>query len=357
MTRLKTKRRQHHRGFTIVELMVVIGLILFLMSISIVALSSALGIARVRATQATIQKIHGLMQQRVEAFNRALDRLNLQPAYNKMAHDLGISSAANPQICQILTRKQIYMLRFPQNFSERNISGTISNYVSASHNQNTESAALLFWILTKSEIYGVAPVDQSEFSSSEFRDTDGDGLMEFVDAWGHPLRFFRWPTHLVRPGSSAPIAPGVAGAATPISLSPVDRTYISVLWSGLPAPPSGIGLDPLSIDPDDPTNAIYRFTANSPQAMLVMQNRFHTPATYHAFLIMSAGPDNNLGLIEPYDYGPNPNQPGPDTSAINLTSSAPALGATPGQGRLAALSSYAAVQNNPINDNLTNRKK
>ena len=25
------------------------------------------------------------------------------------------------------------------------------------------------------------------------RDTDGDGLPEFVDAWGQPLQFFRWP--------------------------------------------------------------------------------------------------------------------------------------------------------------------
>ena len=25
------------------------------------------------------------------------------------------------------------------------------------------------------------------------QDTDGDGLPEFVDAWGQPLQFFRWP--------------------------------------------------------------------------------------------------------------------------------------------------------------------
>ena len=27
------------------------------------------------------------------------------------------------------------------------------------------------------------------------KDTDGDGLPEFVDAWGEPLRFYRWPIY------------------------------------------------------------------------------------------------------------------------------------------------------------------
>ena len=26
-------------------------------------------------------------------------------------------------------------------------------------------------------------------------DTDGDGMMEFIDAWGEPLQFYRWPIH------------------------------------------------------------------------------------------------------------------------------------------------------------------
>ena len=32
-----------------------------------------------------------------------------------------------------------------------------------------------------------------DFSDREVKDTDGDGLPEFVDAWGQPLQFFRWP--------------------------------------------------------------------------------------------------------------------------------------------------------------------
>ena len=32
-----------------------------------------------------------------------------------------------------------------------------------------------------------------DFTTKEVQDTDGDGLPEFVDAWGQPLQFFRWP--------------------------------------------------------------------------------------------------------------------------------------------------------------------
>jgi len=35
--------------------------------------------------------------------------------------------------------------------------------------------------------------DRDDFKASEIGDTDSDGLPEFIDAWGHPLQFFRWP--------------------------------------------------------------------------------------------------------------------------------------------------------------------
>jgi len=44
---------------------------------------------------------------------------------------------------------------------------------------------------------GVGPLGSvfspDDFSDREVKDTDGDGLPEFVDAWGQPLQFFRWP--------------------------------------------------------------------------------------------------------------------------------------------------------------------
>lgn len=351
-----TNNRAHRNrgGFTMVELLVVIGLILFLMTISIAALGGAIGIARQKATQATLLKIHGLMQQRIDAFNRAMEKTNRQQAIDKMKKDMFQNYSVIPQdkVLDVMVRKHIFRSRFPQNFVETSgapAPPTGVTYVSASHQQITESSALLYWILTSSEVYGIAPVDQGEFSSSEVRDTDGDGLNEFVDAWGRPLRFYRWPTHLFRPGTSSTTA-GAIGATTveTTTFAPVDRTYAAVLWSGLPAAPTVAGeLDPLSRDPDDPTGQLRRFAGTSTTAMIVVQNLFSTPNTYHAFLVVSAGPDGILGLEEPYSSA------NPWLNVANSTS--PALGVA--QGRLGGLADYSAIELNPINDNLTNRKR
>ena len=49
------------------------------------------------------------------------------------------------------------------------------------------------------QVFGVAPVGVDAFLEQEIADTDNDGLPEFVDAWGNPLRFYRWPTRLIKP--------------------------------------------------------------------------------------------------------------------------------------------------------------
>ncbi len=339
--------RHRRRGFTMIEILVVVGIILLLMTMSVGVLRNAIGLARQRQTEATILKVHGLMQQRMDAFYRAMERTNLQQANDKMRRDWYNTYNMIPpdKAIEVMTKKQILQSRFPQNFFERSLltnPPTGVTPIPAKHLAVTESASLMYWIITDSEVYGVAPVDESEFSSSEVRDTDGDGLLEFVDGWGRPLRFYRWPTQLFRPGDGAGVPPGVNSSGV---LSPPDRKYVSVLWSGLPAMPTIPGeLDPLVRDPDDPTGQLWRFVTSpgAPAgAMTAVQNFFGTPSTYNAFLIMSAGPDGVLGLLEPSNEA--------------VTVSSPALGVP--QGRLGALTSWAAIQSNPINDNITNRKR
>ena len=61
------------------------------------------------------------------------------------------------------------------------------------HQHNTARSETLYAILVE----GVGPLGSvfspDDFSDREVKDTDGDGLPEFVDAWGQPLQFFRWP--------------------------------------------------------------------------------------------------------------------------------------------------------------------
>lgn len=392
MNRTRIPKVHRPRGFTIVELLIVMTIITLLMGISIAALRGAIGAAREKQTQATILKVHGLVQQRVEAFNRALDKMNLTAAKQKMrvnfnttyGNATNIYLRDNSKVLEVLARKQLFQSRFPQNFAERNLLGGALPPPTP-HQPVTQSSALLYWLLTSSEVFGIAPVDSSEFSSAEVRDTDGDGLKEFVDGWGRPLRFYRWPTMLFCPIGSGAVNFSTTG--TPY------RPYVSALWSGLPAhPPEDINgnnvldagedlngngvidnfdIDPLNRDPDDPTAQMFQLASQdtSNTIMIGLQDLFHTPSVYNAFLIVSAGPDGVLGLCEPFDCnGTNdPTQVPIMTTtwpALWIPNSpmvtSPALGVP--QGRLAAFDptyplSLTTFDQHPVNDNLTNRKR
>jgi prepilin-type N-terminal cleavage/methylation domain-containing protein len=58
------------------------------------------------------------------------------------------------------------------------------------HRWETTRSECLYLIITQGP--GASSVNADSFRASEVADTDGDGLMEFVDAWGTPLRWYRW---------------------------------------------------------------------------------------------------------------------------------------------------------------------
>ena len=66
----------------------------------------------------------------------------------------------------------------------------------APHDHQTESAACLYLILKVTSAEGRA-FDMGSIPPTHIRDTDEDGVPEIVDAWGTPLRFYRWPTDLI----------------------------------------------------------------------------------------------------------------------------------------------------------------
>lgn len=230
------------------------------------------------------------------------------------------------------------------------------NALWAIHNRDrtTESSELLYFFLFHSGNFGSAEVSRDEFTEKEIADTDGDGLREFVDAWGQPLRFYRWPTRLIDP--SLPLgafAPNFATENDPTDLMTVlsvdrarvdvgerevdqlERNVAELLIKGLPRklqftnayiaaacsskidrpgitdvdviiPP-----DPLLRDPDDPAGLLYSLLESGiPTGNFTVdlswefnEQNYHTPDTFHAPLIVSPGLDGILGLYEPFDVG------------------------------------------------------
>jgi prepilin-type N-terminal cleavage/methylation domain-containing protein len=63
----------------------------------------------------------------------------------------------------------------------------------ANHTHVTARAEVLYALLVEGSGPLGSVFQRDDFSDKEVQDTDKDGMPEFVDAWGQPLQFFRWP--------------------------------------------------------------------------------------------------------------------------------------------------------------------
>jgi prepilin-type N-terminal cleavage/methylation domain-containing protein len=406
------------RGFTLLELLIVISVIAILMGLTFTVMNGVTNQAKSEATKATINKINRLLEQRSEGFDRAFKGAR-RDSYVKATVGLLTSIDArfdhyrqHPEQATgailMLSRKAAFRFEFPQRMPELILDPTVNdtntngladsveerlakpaarafliaaNAASAAPTPNFEptgpeiiditnkrwnggtatavvggvsttfdfagndpvtvSSELLYFTLVASGTFGGSPVDSDQFSTSEVADADNDGLPEFIDGWGQPLRYYRWPTRMVNPGApvfdigpfdtdnSGKIDPSelssAEGANTyyPMFSNPNDlsetrivtgseRLHASLNLKGLPPLPIPIGTstqrDMLLVDPDDPVGLLYSFLEDPTYRLLGIatmnefnESKYHTPDTYHTPLIVSAGADEQLGLREPFE--------------------------------------------------------
>jgi hypothetical protein len=329
-------RRRRRAAFSMLELLAVIGLIALLLSLAGVVLGRSLQQAREQATKALLLKVDGLLSERLEAFQVMMSKPQRQKELltrvNNVKQEFLNQATPIPlpdKMAELMVYKGYFKQAFPQTAVDNASLSAAGQYFAGNLQNSAESAEYLYWILTKADTYGAAPVGDTEFSSAELRDTDGDGRVEFVDSWGQPLRFYRWPTRLVRP-----LGPGTA----------VNRTLVSLMIPSIPPAPGVLGdVDSVQYDPDDRiglfhTSQMQSIVSQYPTFPGLYELSYHTPDCYHTPLILSVGPDfrdaTGLGLFEPFDIA-NFGHLAQPLAAVNL--------ADPGSSNL--------------NDNLTNRQK
>ncbi len=63
----------------------------------------------------------------------------------------------------------------------------------SNHKHITARSEMLYALLVEGRGPLGSIFNADDFTDREVQDTDGDGLPEFVDAWGQPIQFFRWP--------------------------------------------------------------------------------------------------------------------------------------------------------------------
>jgi prepilin-type N-terminal cleavage/methylation domain-containing protein len=211
--------------------------------------------------------------------------------------------------------------------SAQQVSSLVSNI--SAHKHNTARAEMLYAILVE----GAGPLgsvfNRDDFTDKEVRDTDGDGLPEFVDAWGQPLQFFRWPLLYhsdIQRGqafvATAPqtwsLVPPYPGTLAQREQDPLDvnQQLVATAWW------SKVGNGGLSANPNSPfslnPSVSFPAAANVSPAAVVFSTMFHTlfeplplvtgldwdrsgisnrRAFFTKFLVLSGGQDQMPGVF------------------------------------------------------------
>jgi prepilin-type N-terminal cleavage/methylation domain-containing protein len=171
------------------------------------------------------------------------------------------------------------------------------------HNPKTARSAMLYALLVEGQGPLGAVFSRDDFTDLEIADTDGDGLLEFVDAWGEPLQFYRWPMWYTsdnqRGWADYPTDPWVTRERN--SLDPSSSLVGLEWWSDIP----GVGGDPIATRAGSREMRIFEHFFHP----LTEATQFSVPMTawdrtgdftrraYRSTpLIVSGGPDMKVGI-------------------------------------------------------------
>jgi prepilin-type N-terminal cleavage/methylation domain-containing protein len=349
---LKGYRGFSRPSFTLVELLVVIAVIGILAGMIMVALAGAQRDASIARTRATVRKISKILLSKYR-------ELSLSPAPIEIPHDLLRPRllSTNQQPFYPISGRELartrlislrHLLRFeipdrpsdtglaggqlPLYLESRNEDGSFqipnstvtfsipiqNSVIFSGLNSNWNvydpsklsfpDAKLLYQIIASTTTEESSGLEA--FHPNEIGDPDGDGNPEFVDAWGGPIRFIRWP----------------AGAWrwSPVAKESRDAEVYSWAVSGVGWVDQGVaGGDSL-----DPTRADWRYmddnrnAGSSPSDPDINVTKLNNPFDL-APLVVSAGSDRKFGLVF---SGEDLAGTGPDYGNMPKPSGAPGSG-------------------------------
>ncbi|MBN2295884.1 MAG: prepilin-type N-terminal cleavage/methylation domain-containing protein [Pirellulales bacterium] len=205
-----TSSQCHPRsGFTLIELLITITIIGLLSAVVLGALQSARETAKYAKTKATITKLHYIIMARYDSYRTRrvpIDTKGMNPQAAAHARLMGLrdlmrmempdrSSDLSVLVPPIISDPPSILSRY-RRLGDKDKNGTIDLGLHP-------SAELLYMIVM------AIPEAAEQFSGTEIADTDGNGLPEFIDGWGHPIKFIRWPVGFLRDGSVVKITPPV----------------------------------------------------------------------------------------------------------------------------------------------------
>ena len=235
---INIKKKKDH-GFTLIELLVVIAILAAVSGMFVLAYRGAQQESNLQKTRSTIQKINEVITSRMQEYESYPVPLGIsatasagagsKPALVDRARLLMLreiirtempdhpddlkatkfwTDISNPPVVIRPIQTGLFDGGFPVLVPRTNIqpvaltsraaalyarlASTISILVDEPWDKSHANAELLYLIVEASELDGSSAIEL--FGKSEIGDTDNDGLNEFLDGYGNPIRWIRWPS-------------------------------------------------------------------------------------------------------------------------------------------------------------------
>jgi len=225
-------------GFTLVELMVVLVILSILGSLMLSGISAAQASAKAAKTTSTIRKISELVLPYYERFETRRPTIQIPAATSRdtsmEARRVAIRRLMTMELPE-RTRDVADVLANPVytyfSCTTRQITPVARRYGSilspvVNQQKAITSADLLHMIVMRGPV--ADPDIVMHFRSDEFTDTNDNSLPEFIDGWGKPIYFKRWPVGFHSP--TQPIDGRRSSIDETVSLS--GHRLVPLIFSG-----------------------------------------------------------------------------------------------------------------------------
>ena len=240
-------------GFTLVELMVVMVVLALLAALTLSGLAGVRDRAKADKTRSTIRKLHEIIVPHYESYltRRITARetspfTKFDPSAKRFVASGSDKSSTMPAANRLWGLRLMMTLEMPDQWSDVAptsavptwaVTAPVKRYAAlwaaGSPSAAYEGAECLAMIVTRG---GFDENLVESFRADEIGDVDGDRYPEFLDGWGKPIGFIRWPV-----GFQSPVQPQDA-AVNPDPFDPLRRSSPVAFPS---APQADYGVTPL----------------------------------------------------------------------------------------------------------------